>query len=100
MSGSDSPLSPFTAPLAEVVRRAAATMMPRLVRDLPCDRCGTTVARWFALSRCLCPPGSTSPLATDRREQVTVRCPQCGARWDISSRAVGRNLHNGRPPFG
>jgi hypothetical protein len=101
---------PFLAPVfasltARVARQMMRAAMPRAtLEEVRCGRehCGQVVALWWPLSGLLYAPardGIGPPLSADRRADVAVRCDRCGRVRRTSGRAVGRNLHNGRPPL-
>jgi ribosomal protein S27E len=102
-------LAPLTAsvmaPVTESIAASArsATRLPGAeIIEVTCPRCGDVIAVWARLTRCLYKPrrgGLGAPLSTDRRENVAVTCGRCGKTWHTSGRAVGRHLHNGRPPL-
>jgi hypothetical protein len=92
-------VTPVLTTITEVMGRTFVAGWPHRLTPVHCPAgCGATCAVWSSLNRCLYPPGGSLPLAS-RREQVVIRCPQCGARRSTSGRTVGRNLHNGRPPL-
>ena len=99
-------LANVTAPVTESITAAVrrAMMLPAAeVSEVPCPRCGDVIALWARLTRCLYrvarDGGLGAPLSTDHRENVAVTCDRCGKTRHTSGRAVGRHLHNGRPPL-
>jgi hypothetical protein len=90
----------MAAPVVDAVREAAKAALSVDVHDVPCPECSAVVAVW--VNRRLYAPGPDlgRPLggvADDVADDVALRCPGCGRTWYTSGRAVGRNLHNGRP---
>jgi hypothetical protein len=83
----------MAAPVVDAVREAAKAA---LSVDVPCPECSAVVAVW--VNRRLYAPGPDlgRPLG-GVADDVALRCPGCGRTWYTSGRAVGRNLHNGRP---
>lgn len=102
-----SPLAPLIAnamaPVTESITAAARSAMALPAAEVcgvPCPGCGDVIALWARLTRCLYEPrrdGLGRPLSTDHCKDVAVTCDRCGWHSSTSGRAVGRNLHNGRP---
>jgi hypothetical protein len=94
-----------TAPIARALgRELAGTILSARAAEIECPRCRDVIALWSPTTRLLHFParnGIGPPLADDQTANVDICCARCGKTWAaISSRAVGRNLHNGRPPLG
>jgi hypothetical protein len=91
------------APVAEAVRRVIVAQFRGVVpTPVPCPRCGQPCALWSPRTRCLYatgPGGGIGAALGGSRANVAVRCDRCRVTWHTSGRAVGRNLHNGRPPL-
>ena len=112
MASDDQPRVPFLAPaianimapVTETVVRGALALPAAETRDVPCRRCGDVIALWARLTRCLYPVTRDGglgavPLSKNHCEDVPVHCDRCRKTYRTSGRAVGRNLHNGRPPL-
>jgi hypothetical protein len=94
-------IAAVTAPAAEAGRRVMIAHARRVVPSpVPCPRCGQPCALWSPWTRRLHatgPGGGFGPALGGSRANVAVRCDRCQVTWHTSGRAVGRNLHNGRP---
>lgn len=93
------------APVARAIgRELARKVLSARVAEIECPRCHDVIALWARRTGLLHAParnGIGPPLANDRRANVDILCARCDKTWaTISGRAVGRNLHNGRPPLG
>jgi hypothetical protein len=96
--------SSITAPVTRVIGRALArTVLSTRAAEIGCPRCHDVIALWSPTTRLLHAParnGIGPPLADDQAVNVDICCARCDKTWaTISSRAVGRNLHNSRPPL-
>lgn len=105
-------LVPFLAPVFAAVTapaiQAIGAIMARAalgapVAEIECPHCHRVIAVWAGMTRLLYAAQGDRllgpPLSTDWQANVDIRCPRCGKGWHASGRAVGRNLHNGRPPL-
>lgn len=103
---------PFLAPILAIVtapiiraigRTLASTILAARAAEIECPRCRDVIALWSPGTRLLhaaARDGIGPPLADDQAANVAICCARCDKTWaTISSRAVGRNLHNGRPPL-
>ncbi len=86
----------IAAPLLDALREQAKAAVGVDLHDVHCPKCPAVVAVW--VNRRLYPPGTDLGHPLGRvGDDVELRCPGCGRTWHTSGRAVGRNLHNGRP---
>jgi hypothetical protein len=95
-------MTPVAEAVAESARRTMALPAAEII-EVCCPSCDRVIALWARLTGCLYETGRDAtlgtPLSADRRERVRVRCAACLKSWHTSGRAVGRHLHNGRPPL-
>ena len=104
--------APFLAPVFASVTAPVTRAVGRMIVDailsaraaeIECPRCHDVVALWSPQTGLLHFPardGIGPPLSDNRTASVDIRCIRCDkTRATISGRAVGHNLHNGRPPL-
>ncbi len=102
-------MAPVFASVAAPITRAAAraladALLSARAAEIECPRCHDVIALWSPQTGLLHFPardGIGPPLSDDRTVNVDIYCIRCNkTRATINSRAVGRNLVNGRPPLG